>query len=184
MWYLLIIQEMGDLLSHMVLVILLIPSSSSGRVTVQPSKGNPQLSAQVTWPESTNSVATTFQCSGYQLKLTLYLENTESGFIELQGRSKPIRVYCKDAGDKKWFDGTRWFHDVGNSGMCNTGQTETLIIQWTQEKVKVMKGNEVIMSQKWGPTDGHCLEKTMFWTLTNFGDTVVSAENILIGTYF
>ena len=108
-------------------------------------------------------------------------DNSEQGFVELLGKYQVISVYCKEAGRKNWYSGELWQHPAGNSGPCRraVGSTDRLIVEWTQEGVKLMRDEEIIMSRTWGPTGGNCLEKTAYWRVQNYGSTVISAESFL-----
>ena len=57
-----------------------------------------------------------------------------------------------------------------------TGTKDPLTIEWTDKGVKLMRDEEVIISQVWGPTDGDCFsQKTAYWRIQNYGLTVISA---------
>ena len=172
---------MYSLLIH----LLIIYSSES--VTVQPAPGNP-ASDLVPWPELTNKVLITFQCPRHHVKFSLSSSsNALIGNVELYGTGKAVGVFCKGAGSKSWYDGEKWSHSVGATGPCTgiTGPEDTLTIEWTDTGVKLMRDEEVIISQVWGSTDGNCLsEKTAYWRIQNYGSTVISARNYLsLGTY-
>ena len=148
-------------------------------VTVQPSGGFPKSFEQI-WPVSSNKVTITVKCPSHTVKCTvLLLDKTEQGNVVLRGKDGKMSVFCKDAGDKKTYDGEIRWYPAGNRGPCYTGESETLIIEWTEVGVKVLRGDEVILSQGWGQTDGHCLKETGFWRIQNYGNTVVSGESIL-----
>ena len=106
-------------------------------------------------------------------------DGSVQGTLLFRGKDENISVYCNDAGDKNYWGGERRWYPAGNRGPCYTGESETLIIEWTEVGVKVLRGDEVILSQEWGPTDGHCLKETGFWRIQNIGTTVVSGESIL-----
>ena len=170
----------------MLTIILLLPNVSCERVTVQPSGNSNTNSRFVTWPQSTNKVAITVQCSSYRAKLGIFWsEDTVQGFVELLGLDKDVRVHCKDAGKKNWYGGEIWYHPVSKSGPCleNTGPTDTLIIEWTQKGVKLMRDKDLILSREWKSTDGHCLKKAAFWRLQNYGNAPVTGQDFL-GTLF
>ena len=148
-------------------------------VTVQPSEGNPKSSEQI-WPVSSNKVAITVKCPSHSVKCTVFLlDKTVQGNVALRGKDGKMSILCKDAGDKTTYGGEMWWYPAGNREPCYTGESETLSIEWTEVGVKVMRGDEVILSQEWGPTDGHCLKETGFWRIQNYGDTVISGESIL-----
>ena len=165
------------LLKSLLLLSLLVPLSLC--VTVQPSGGFPKSSEQI-WPVSSNKVAITVKCPSHKVKCSIVLlDKTEQGNVVLWGKDENISVYCKDAGDKNYWGGERRWYPAGNRGPCYTGESETLSIEWTEVGVKVLRGDEVILSQEWGPTDGHCLKETGFWRIQNYGNTVISGESIL-----
>ena len=145
---------------------------SSDSVTVQPaSLGNSPVSNWVPWPDSTNKVFMTVQCPSHNVKFSpSSSSNAEIGFLELYGTGQDIGVFCM---------GTRkTLHPVGAKGPCAgiTGRKDTLMIEWTDTGVKLMRDEEVIISQVWGSTDGDCLtKKTAYWRIQNYGSTVISA---------
>ena len=164
------------------LLLLLLLFSSSRSVTVKPSDISSPSSDWIAWPESTSKVAITVQCPKHMAKFKLKsADNSEQGFVELQGINQDISVYCKEAGSKTWENGEVWQHPEGDSGPCKgvVGSIDTLIVEWTQEGVKLMRDEEIIMSRTWSPTDGHCLKKTAYWRVQNYGSTVISAESVL-----
>jgi hypothetical protein len=127
-------------------------------------------------------VAITVQCSSYKAKLRVFLsEDTVLGAVALLGKDNDTMVYCKDAGKKDWYGGERWYYPVSKSGPCheNTGPTDSLIIEWTQKGVKLMRDKDVILSREWKSTDGNCLKKTVFWKLQNFGIEPVIGQDVL-----
>ena len=165
------------LLKSLLLLSLLVPLSLC--VTVQPSEGYPKSSEQI-WPASSNKVAITVKCPSHKVKCSIVLlDKTEQGNVVLRGKDGKMSVFCKDAGDKKTYDGEIRWYPADNRGPCYTGESETLIIEWTEVGVKVLRDDEVILSQEWGPTDGHCLKETGFWRIQNYGNTVISGESIL-----
>ena len=164
---------MGDLQDSSLLLYLLI-LSSSGSVTVPPSRSDHQVPASdwIAWPES-NKVAITVQCPNHVVQLLLSkIDNTEAKYVGLRGKDAYIWTRCGDV----WLE-----HPAGISGPCrgNVGSTDTLILEWTQEGVKLMRDEEIILSQTWGPTYRSCLEKINFWRIKNHGSTVISAKSIL-----
>ena len=169
------------------LIIHLLMTTSSDSVTLQPSPGNYPASRWIPWPESTNKVLIIIQCPNHRLKFS---PSTKShggiGFLELFGTGTAVRVFCKGAGSKSWYDGEKWSHSVGATGPCTgiTGPEDTLMIEWTDTGVKLMRDEEVIISQVWGSTDGDCLsKKSTYWRIQNYGSTVISARNYLpLGT--
>jgi len=167
------------LLKSLLLLSLLVPLSLC--VTVQPSStGSDPKSSPQTWPISSNRVAITIKCPSHYVKLSPLLpDGSVQGTLLFRGKDENISVYCNDAGDKNYWGGERRWYPAGNRGPCYTGESETLIIEWTEVGVKVLRGDEVILSQEWGPTDGHCLKETGFWRIQNYGDTVISEESIL-----
>ena len=173
---------MKDLLRSSLLLYLLMPSISHS-VTVHPSNSSDPDSEDVLWPESTNKVAITVQCPNHKLKFSV--GQPDQGNVILRGANESISLFCKDAGSKRFYDGERWFYSVDSSGPCKgaVGSTDTLIIEWTQEGVKLMRDEEIIISRTWGPTDGHCLKKTASWRIRNSGSTVISGKSVL-GTRF
>ena len=162
------------------LTIYLLMISSSDSVTVQPSPSRP-VSDLVPWPEFSNKVFITVQCSGHHaVKFSpSSSSNSEIGFLELYGTGQDIGVFCTGAKKK--------LHPPGATGPCKevTGTKDTLTIEWTDTGVKLMRDEEVIISQVWGPNDGDCFsEKTAYWRIQNYGSTVISARNYLsLGTY-
>ena len=154
----------------------------SDRVVVQPSSDDNPESRPVAWPESTNKVAITVQCPDHKVKLSIWMpDHSAQGSVSVFGRYAPyIRVYCRYAGRKNWYEGELWKHPAGTSGPCmgNVGTTDMLIVKWTQEEVKLMRNKEVIVHQMWGPTDGNCLKKSAFWRIQNYGTTVTEAESV------
>ena len=165
------------------LLLYLLAISSSQRVMVKPSCcGKFPISDWITWPESTSKVAITVQCPNHKTKVKLKTpDNSNQGFVELYGKNRDISVYCREAGRKNWYSGEIWFYRAGNSGPCKgaVGSTDTLIVEWTQEGVKLMRDEEIILSQTWGLTGGNCLKKTAYWRVQNYGSTVISAESVL-----
>ena len=164
------------------LLLHLLSLSSSRRVTVQPSDSSSPTSDWIAWPQSTSKVAITVQCPNHQVKVALLMPDySEQGFVELLGKYQDISVYCKEAGRKNWYSGEMWKYSAGSSGPCtgNVGSTDTLIVEWTQEGVKLMRDEEIIMSRTWDLTGGNCLEKTGYWNIQNLGSTVISAESFL-----
>ena len=171
---------MKDLMSASLLLYLLILSSSD-TVTVRPSSE----SKKVEWPEATNKVAVIVKCPKHVAKINIFMpEGTTQGSVILRDRNREIiAIYCKNAGRKNYYQGEIWRYPSGSSGPCkgNMGSTDTLIVEWTQEGVKLMRDEEIIFSRTWTPTDGNCLEKTGFWSLKNYGSSVISAA-IVLGT--
>ena len=161
--------------SLLLLCILILPSSYC--VTVQPKV----KSDWITWPGSTNKVALTVRCPSYWVKFSLRQSyNHEAGFVQL-GSGK-INIYCNGAGRKNWYGGENWGHwPAYNLRLCsgNTGSTDTVIIEWTQRGVKVIRNEVVIVSRNWQSNYGYCLEKAEFWRLQNYGSTVISGESVL-----
>ena len=154
---------------------------SSDSVTVQPaSLGNSPVSNWVPWPESTNKVFMTVQCPIHNVKFSPSSSSkAEIGFMQLYGTGTAVGVFCTGA--------KKTLHPVVASRPCKevTGTKDTLTIEWTDTGVKLMRDEEVIISQVWGPTDGDCFsEKTAYWRIQNYGLTVISAHNYLsLGTY-
>ena len=166
------------------LILHLLQFSSSQGVTVKPSDISSPSSDWIAWPESSSKVAITVQCPKHMAKFKLKsADNSEQGFVELQGIYQDISVYCKEAGSKNWENGEVWQHPEGDSGPCKgvVGSIDTLIVEWTQEGVKLMRDEEIIMSRTWGPKGGNCLKKTAYWSVQNHGTTVISAV-IFLGT--
>jgi hypothetical protein len=108
-------------------------------------------------------------------------DETVQGAVELEDPDKKLMVFCKDGGKKDWHGGERWYHPVSKSRPCfeNTGTTDTLIIEWTQKGVKLMRDEDVILSREWKSTDGHCLKKAAFWRLQNYGNAAVTGQDFL-----
>lgn len=74
--------------------------------------------------------------------------------------------------------------NLENSKPCGSNRnTDSLIVEWTQEGVKLLREEKVIVSKKWSSTDGRCLKKAKFWRIQNYGTTVISGESIQ-GTNF
>ena len=177
--------RMEDLISAWLLLNFLLLSSTD-TITVEPSSSNKPESEKEEWPEATNKVAVEVQCPMHIAKIRLFMpDKTVQGNVVISGKNGDfMKIYCKYAGTRSYFEGENWEYPVGSSGPCrnNVGSTDTLIVERTQEGVKLMRDEEIIMSRTWSLTDGNCLEKTGFWSIQNWGTTVISGENVL-GTW-
>ena len=155
---------------------------SSKKVTVEPSKTSNPASAWMTWPQSTNKIELTFQCSDYQPKVS-FLPSSGGGSIgmfEVRSFSEELFVYCKEGGRKDWYGGNIRKFSTRGWGMCPSGTlTETLIIERTSVALKIMRAGFEVFSWNWAEDDGKCLLEAALWRLSNLGSTVVSAGSIL-----
>ena len=165
-------------LLHYLLLFHFLMLHSCESVTVQPSSSRFPYSFQVTWPKS-SKVTITVQCPSHFARILLYLpdESLKGTMILKFG---VISIWCKDAGSMDFYGGEKREYAVESSGPCtdDTVPSETVIIEWTQTGVKVVRNEELIVSREWGATDGSCLKKTGYWKIQNRGSTVISGENV------
>ena len=154
------------------------------KVTVQPSETSRPTSVWISWPQSTNKVALTIQCSRYQPKFEFKTSNgLDIGMVEMKSPYS-LFIHCKEGGRKNWFGGNFLSFSTRSWGMCRYGTSETLLIERTSERLKIMREDVVVFSRNWAATDGRCLLEAGFWRLDNYGTTVISAESILGKAYF
>ena len=157
---------------------------SDKQVTVHPSSTSNPFSVWITWPQSTNKVASTIQCSGYQSKVDFKTsDGVTMGMVEMKSYTKQLWIHCKEGGTKDWYGGNKLIFSTRSWGICRSGTTDTLIIERTALALKIWRGDEEVFSRNWAATDGKCLLKAGFWRLQNFGNTVLSAWSIL-GTVY
>ena len=155
---------------------------STKKVTVEPSTTSNRYpaSAWMTWPQSTNKIELTFQCSTYQPKVSLLTSSGGSlGFFEVRNFSNELFVYCKEGGTEDWYGGNIRRFPTKSWGICSSGTSETLIIERTSVVLKIMRAGFEVFSWNWGADDGRCQLEAGFWRLANFGRTVISAGSIL-----
>ena len=160
--------------------------SSIGSVTVPSSNSSNPFSEDEVWPEDSNKVAITVRCPNHHVKFILQKPGVpDQGNVILRGENGSISVFCKDAGDKDYYEGEIKTYPVNRTGPwpCrgNVGSTDTLIVEWTQEGLKLMRDEKIILSRTWGSTDGHCRKKPVSWRIQNWGSTVILAESV-VGT--
>ena len=176
-------RQLQTILLYLLMMKLLTVSSEN--VTVHPSSNSNPASVWMTWPQSTNRVALTIQCSSYQLKLTFKMSNGFSiGMLELKSYWKVLQIHCKEGGTSNWYGGNLLQFSTRNWGICNSGTSETLIIERTSARLKILSGDLVVFSRNWAATDGKCLSEAAFWRLQNYGTTILSARSILGKAYF
>ena len=157
---------------------------SSEKVTVRPSSTSNPVSAWITWPQSTNKVTSKIQCFNYHLKIAFKtLEGIDLGMFEIIGRRRKLFIHCKEGGKKDWFGGNYLKFSTWSWGICRSGTSETLIMERTSERLKIMREDVMVFSRNWAATDGRCLLEAGFWRLQNYGTTILSAWSIL-GTYY
>ena len=177
-------RQLQTILLKLLLMKLLTVSSEN--VTVHPSlNSNPfYFSVWITWPQSTNKVALTIQCSSYQPKVDFRVsDGSEIGMLELISANKILQIHCKQGGTRYWYGGNLLQFSTRNWGICNSGTSETLIIERTSARLRIMMGDVLVFNRNWAATDGKCLSEAGFWRIINYGRTVVSAESILGKAY-
>ena len=168
----------SQLQKYFSLINLLIVSSE--KITVQPSTTSNPISAWMTWPQSTNRIELTFQCSTYQPKISFRTSSGGSlGFFEVRSSSRVLFVHCKEGGRKDWYGGNIRRFRTKRWGICRSGISETLIIERTSVVLKIMRAGFEVFSRNWAGNDGRCLLEAGFWRLENYGKTVVSAGSVL-----
>ena len=162
----------------------LLITVSSENVTVHPSANSNPFSVWMTWPQSTNKVALTIQCSSYDPKLNFKMSDGFTiGMLELKSYRKILNIHCKQGGTSNWNGGNLLKFSTRNWGICNSGTSETLIIERTSATLKIMRGDVLVFSRNWEATDGKCLSEAAFWRLQNYGTTILSARSILGKAY-
>ena len=169
----------SQLQKYFSLINLLIVSSE--KVIVQPSTTFNPISAWMTWPQSTNRIELTFQCSTYKYKISLRTSSGGSlGYFSSRSSGKQLRLHCKEGGRADWYGGNLRTFSTKRWGICRSGiLTETLIIERTSVLMKIMRAGIEVFSRNWAKKDGRCLLEAGFWRLENYGKTVVSAGSVL-----
>ncbi|KAL5266359.1 hypothetical protein ACHWQZ_G003697 [Mnemiopsis leidyi] len=138
--------------------LLLLNLVASEKVTVYPSSTSSPASDWITWPQSTNKIALTIQCSSYHLKMAFQmLEGDSIGMFEIISTNKDLLIHCKEGGARNWYDGNLLTFPTTSWGICSSGTSETLTIERTSVKLEIMKGGVVVFRRKWAADDGKCL---------------------------
>ena len=88
-------------------------------------------------------------------------------------------VHCRDGGTKNWSGGNLLQFSTKNWGICSSGATDTLIVERTSVRLKIMRDDVELFNRKWEPSDGKCLLDARFWRLENRGTASLSAESVL-----
>ena len=176
-----LIPAMRLLQTILLINLILLDLSSSEKVTVYPSSTSDPASDWITWPQSTNKIALTIQCSSYNPKVAFQMLEGGSmqGMFVIRSTYKDLLIHCREGGARDWNDGNLLTFPTTSWGICSSGTSETLTIERTSVIMKIMKGDVVVFRRKWAADDGKCLLDAGFWRLQNYGTTVVSAESVL-----
>ena len=170
-------------IQHLLLMSFLLVVTRE-KVVVEPSStSNPySKSVWMTWPQSTNKTALTLTCPSYHAKLEFQTsDGIYIGMVVVKNFNRKLLLHCRDEETKikNWSKGNLLRFSTKNWGICSSGATDTLIIERTSVRLKIMRGDVELFNREWEPSDGKCLLGAGFWRLENLGTTSVSAASVL-----
>ena len=101
------------------------------------------------------------------------------GMIVVKSSQRQLVLHCRYEESKNWSGGKVRRFSTKNWGVCSSGATDTLIIEHTSVRLKIMRGDVGLFNREWEPSDGNCLLDAGFWRLENVGRSSVSAASVL-----